>query len=43
MRRELLATTATLEALWRMAAATGERAPAAETARPAALTRMDMP
>jgi Phosphopantetheine attachment site len=43
MRRELFATTATLEALCRIAATTGERAPAAETTRPAALTTMDIP
>jgi hypothetical protein len=42
MSRELLATTATEEALCRIAATTGESAPAAETRSPVALTAMDM-
>jgi len=41
--RELLATTATDDALCRSAANTGESAPPAPMISPAALTAMDMP
>src|ERR1700733_8228970 len=41
--RELLATTATDDALCRMAANTGDKAPPAPINSPAALTAIDMP
>ena len=41
--RELLATTATDEALCKIAATTGDRAPLAPIARPIALTAIDIP
>jgi hypothetical protein len=43
MSRELLTTTATEEALCKIAAMTGESPPAADRASPAALTAMDSP
>ena len=41
--RELLATTATEDALCMIAASTGDNAPPAPISNPAALTAMDMP
>ena len=43
INRELLATTATDDALCRMAARTGDNAPAALTSSPIALTAIDIP
>lgn len=43
INRALLPTTATDDALCRIAATTGDIAPAAETSSPAALTAMDIP
>jgi hypothetical protein len=43
IRREELATTATDDALCRIAATTGERAPPAETTSPTAFTAIDIP